>query len=118
MRPILYDGRDQTGRPIANRTPLSPDLRDRVLFYLESAPVILAAGTLYPDEFTPTDHDVPLNYRTDGTWIWAGAVPHYLRKHDFGPQPELVDHIRALDFEPAPVDAPTRQRAVAAITSR
>uniref|UniRef100_UPI001C22933E hypothetical protein n=1 Tax=Nocardia alni TaxID=2815723 RepID=UPI001C22933E len=97
--------------------PLPPDLRDRLLTYLESAPVILAARTLDTDEFTPTDHDVPLNYRTDGTWIWAGSVPHYLRKHNFTPQPELVEHIRSRDFHLDTIDAATKERAVSTITA-
>lgn len=112
----VYDDRDQTGRPIVTRQPLSPDLRDRLLTYLESAPVILAARSFDTDEFTPTDHDVPLNYRTDGTWIWAGSVPHYLRKHNLAPQPELVEHIQSRDFHLTPVDKVTKDRAVSVIT--
>ena len=113
----VYDGRDATGRPVVgDRPPLDPELRESLLTYLESAPVILAARSLDPDEFSPGEIDVPLNYRTDGTWIWAGSVPHYLRKHGLCPDPALVWHILDRDFRMASVDAATKNLAVSVIT--
>lgn len=115
----VYDGRDQNGHPlVTDRSPLDPELRDRLLAYLESAPVILAARSFDPDEFAPGEVDVPLNYRTDGTWIWAGAVPHYLRKHDLCPDPELVLHILDRDFRLGEVDKATKNLAVSVITGQ
>lgn len=111
----VYDGRDPNGRPIVDRAPLEPALTEALLGYLESAPVILAARSLDIDEFTPTDRDVPLNYRTDGTWIWAGSVPHYLRKHGLAPEPELVRHISARDFRLDPVDQAAKELAMSVI---
>jgi len=112
----VYDSRNENGRPIVDRPPLDPQLREPLLAYLESAPVILAARSLDPDEFAPVDTDVPLNYRTDGTWIWAGSVPHYLRKHGLAPELGLVEHIQAREFRVAPVDEDTKNLAVSVIT--
>ncbi|GGP50590.1 hypothetical protein [Saccharothrix coeruleofusca] len=114
----VYDGRDQSGRPVVNRPPVDPQLREALLAYLEAAPVVLAARDLDVDEFAPGDRDVPLNFRTDGTWIWAGAVPHYLRKHGLPPQPELVAHIVGRGFRPVEVDEATKGRAVELITGQ
>ncbi|XVS62836.1 hypothetical protein ACQPYE_31935 [Actinosynnema sp. CA-299493] len=112
----VYDGRDEAGRPVVNRQLLDPQLADALLTYLEGAPVVLAARDLDVDEFIPGDQDVPLNFRTDGAWIWAGAVPHYLRKHGLPPEPELVAHIVARGFRLDEVDEATRERAVTLIT--
>ncbi|WP_067666979.1 hypothetical protein [Nocardia miyunensis] len=112
----VYDGRDPNGHPIADRAPLDPALTEALLTYLESAPIILAARSFDVDEFAPTDRDVPLNYRTDGTWIWAGSVPHYLRKHGLSPEPELVRHVQARDFLLGEVDSAAKDRAVSVIT--
>ncbi|MFF3566734.1 hypothetical protein [Nocardia jiangxiensis] len=112
----VYDGRDPDGRPIADRDPIDHALTEALLTYLESAPVILAARSFDVDEFAPADRDVPLNYRTDGTWIWAGSVPHYLRKHGLAPEPKLVRHIQARDFQLDPVDQATKDLAVSVIT--
>ncbi|MEU4446034.1 hypothetical protein AB0K14_31800 [Actinosynnema sp. NPDC050801] len=113
---LVYDGRDEAGHPVVNRQVIDPQLADALLTYLEGAPVVLAARNLDVDEFVPSDQDVPLNFRTDGAWIWAGAVPHYLRKHGLPPEPDLVEHIVARGFRLAEVDEPTRERAVALIT--
>ncbi|MBB5955978.1 hypothetical protein FHS29_002559 [Saccharothrix tamanrassetensis] len=113
----VYDGRDEAGRPVVNRQTVDPQLREALLAYLEAAPVVLAARDLDVDEFAPGEQDVPLNFRTDGTWIWAGAVPHYLRKHGLPPEAALVRHIVDRDFRVADVDDATKDRAVALITA-
>ncbi|ATE56548.1 MULTISPECIES: hypothetical protein [Actinosynnema] len=114
----VYDGRDQTGRPVVRRQPVDPQLRERLLAYLESAPVVLSARDTDVDEFAPSDRDVPLNFRTDGTWVWAGAVSHYLRKHGVPPEPALVSHIIGRGFQLSAVDERTQDRAVAMITGQ
>ncbi len=112
----VYDGRDEAGRPVVNRQAVEPQLRDALLTYLEAAPVVLAARNLDVDEFVPGEQDVPLNFRTDGTWIWAGAVPHYLRKHGLPPEPALIQHILDRNFQVTEVDEATKDRAVTLIT--
>ncbi|MET8422583.1 hypothetical protein [Nocardia sp. NPDC004860] len=65
----VYDGKDGEGRPVVERPVLEGNVRTAVLAYLESAPVVLAARSFEQDEFVPADRDVPLNFRTDGTWV-------------------------------------------------
>ncbi|MFC9993648.1 hypothetical protein [Nocardia sp. NPDC127526] len=112
----VYDGKDAKGKPIVERPPVNPQMRDALLAYLESAPVVLAARSTDIDEFAPADRDVPLNFRTDGVWVWAGAVPHYLLKHGLAPEPELVRHIVGRGFRVGEVDEATQQLAVRVIT--
>lgn len=115
--PRVYDGLSESGRPVVNREPLPPAERDQVLAYLEAAPVVLAARSYDADAF---DHErepsVPLNFRTDGTWVWPGAVAYYLREHEVAPDPALLAHIRSRRFVVPEVDEPARELAIAAIT--
>ncbi|MFJ4658131.1 hypothetical protein ACIP5Y_43265 [Nocardia sp. NPDC088792] len=113
----VYDGRDAEGRPAISRPQLNPNIRTALLAYLESAPMVLAARSFDADEFAPGERDVPLNFRTDGVWVWAGAVPHYLNKHGVPPEPELVQHIADRGYQIGQVDEPARQAAVRVITS-
>lgn len=115
----VYDGKNDDGRIIVNRQPIDPQLVDSLLNYLESAPVVLAARSYDLDEFSQSgEQDVPLNFRTDGTWIWAGAVPHYLRKYGLPPEPELVAHAVARGFQIGEVSDQTQDRAVSIITGQ
>lgn len=113
----VYDGRDDGGRPVAVRESLPWWLKEGIIAYLENAPVVLAARSYEVDEFAPEDRDVPLNFRTDGVWIWSGSVPHYLRKHDLPPEPELVQHIIDKGFSHGEIDEAAMDLAVRVITS-
>ncbi len=115
--PRIYDGVDPSGRPLVNRPPLQPGERERILDYLGAAPVVLAARSYGADAFAPDRDDaVPMTFRTDGSWVWPGAVAYYLREHDVPPDPELVAHIRARQFVVPEVDEPARDLALAAVT--
>lgn len=114
----VYDGKNPNGRPFVNRPPVAPEVREAALVYLEAAPVVLAAHDHDLDEFAPGAQDVPLNFRTDGTWIWAGAVPHYLRKHGLPPEPELIAHLVGRGFRLPEVDEATKDVAVSLITGQ
>ena len=116
--PRIYDGLDASGKPLIRRQPLVPGEAERVLAYLDGAPVILASRSNGPDAFAPDRTDVvPMNFRTDGAWAWPGAVAYYLREHGVPPDPELVAHIRARRFTaPAEVSEAATDLALAAIT--
>ncbi|MEU6580753.1 hypothetical protein [Nocardia sp. NPDC046763] len=113
----VYDGKDDDGRPVVNRESLEGNTRTAVLAYLESAPIVLAARSFEQDEFVPADRDVPLNFRTDGTWVWAGAVAHYLHKHGLPPEPELVRHITGRGFRVGEVSEAAQDAAIRVITA-
>jgi hypothetical protein len=42
---------------------------------------------------------VPMNFRTDGHWVWADAVAYYLRTYGLAPGADLLEHIRARQYE-------------------
>ncbi|MFE4455822.1 hypothetical protein ACFROC_00560 [Nocardia tengchongensis] len=112
----VYDGKDANGRPVADRPAVEGNTRMAVLAYLESAPIVLAARSFEQDEFVPGDRDVPLNFRSDGVWVWAGAVPHYLHKHGLAPEPELVQHIANRGYRVGEIGEAAQRAAIQVIT--
>ncbi|MFE2958721.1 hypothetical protein [Nocardia tengchongensis] len=112
----VYDGKDADGRPVADRPVVEGNTRMAVLAYLESAPIVLAARSFEQDEFVPGDRDVPLNFRSDGVWVWAGAVPHYLHKHGLAPEPELVQHIANRGYRVGEIGEAAQRAAIQVIT--
>lgn len=79
-----------------------------VLQYLEREPAILTAE---PEPDAPPE--VPASRHTDGTWVWSASVPYYLREDGTPPEPELVAHIRAQNFQPPYVEPLIRRTAEA-----
>ncbi len=77
---------------------------------------MLAARSFEQDEFVTADRDVPLNFRSDGVWVWAGAVPHYLHKHGLAPEPELVQHIANRGYRVGEIGEAARRAAIQVIT--
>lgn len=79
------------------------EIKPRVLHYLESAQLVMAARGKGPDELDPSkDFAVPLTWKTDGTHTWPGAVSYYAEHHDQAPAPELIEHMRSVDFQLPP----------------
>jgi len=108
---------DDNGHPHTHRQAVPPQERAPLLEYLESAPVVLAARSFDTDRLDPGGSaSVPLTFHTDGTWIWPGALPYYLRHHDVAPEAELVDHVRTRGFRVPAVEEETKELAVSVIT--
>ncbi|MFC6011320.1 hypothetical protein [Nocardia lasii] len=109
---VPFDGRSPEGKPVVNRPAVNSDIQEQVLAYLEQAPVILSARSYDADDFDPSARSVPMNFHTDGVYVWPGAVPYYLRKYGLPPEPALVQHIVGKGFEIGEVDEAARQAAV------
>ena len=113
----VFDGVRENGDKYVSRPIVPVEEVDRVLAYLEKAPIVLAARGYGPDEMDPSRGDVvPMTFHTDGEWIWPGAVAYYLRTREMPPEPDLVRHIRERGFEPPEVDDHTRDVAVSIVT--
>ncbi|MER6396563.1 hypothetical protein OG618_22740 [Kitasatospora sp. NBC_01246] len=80
--------------------------------YLRAGAEVLMTPMLMDDIFdTSRQGAVPLNYRTDGEWIWTDTVTYYLEEYDIAPEPGLLAHLRERgDARPQP-DAATLERA-------
>jgi hypothetical protein len=113
----VFDGAGEDGRPYVSPRPVPAGEAERVLAYLEKAPLVLAARGFDTDAVDASrGAAVPMTFHTDGEWIWPGAVAYYLRTHEIPPEPDLLAHIRARGFAPREVDDHTRDVAASIIT--
>ncbi|ROS40281.1 uncharacterized protein DUF4237 [Amycolatopsis thermoflava] len=92
----IFDGHEPNGRPVLNRPELDADEQQRVLEYLNNAPVVRAEHGFDLDRLAQQPAaTVPVAFHTDGVWIWPAAVNYYLQEYGVAPEAELVAHIAA-----------------------
>ena len=114
----IFDGPGPDGRPTVNRPPLDPAEVGKVLDYLEAAPVVMTAQGMDSDRLAHENPEsIPFAFHTDGVWIWPAAVIFYLARYGVPPEPDLVQHIRAVNFLAPEVDEATRGQAVALLST-
>jgi hypothetical protein len=93
------------------------DERERLIDYLESGTELLVTTATMDDVVDPERGAVvPTSFRTDGTWVWTDTVTYYLHQHNLAPDPELLEHIRAVDGLPRRADSVSLGRALKALT--
>ncbi|OQO91272.1 hypothetical protein B1813_16865 [Saccharomonospora piscinae] len=113
----VFDGAGAGGRPVVNRPELDVEEQDRLLDYLDGAPVVMPGRGYDLDRLSnSTESTVPIAFHSDGTWIWPAAVNYYLRQYGVAPEPELVQHVRANGFAIPDVPDPVRQAAAAHVS--
>ncbi|KFU75209.1 hypothetical protein SAMN04489729_7094 [Amycolatopsis lurida] len=93
------------------------DERTWILEYLDSGIELLVTTGTMGDIVDPAQGSVvPMNFRTDGVWVWTDTVTYYLETHHLAPDSELLEHIRAAGGLPSSLDTVTLGRAVAALS--
>lgn len=113
----IFDGTGAGGRPVVNRPELDVEEQDRLLDYLDGAPVVVPGRGYDLDRLAANaESTVPIAFHSDGTWIWPAAVNYYLREYGVSPEPELVQHIRANGFTIPDVPDAVRQAAATYIS--
>jgi hypothetical protein len=116
-RAAVFEPWGADGRPA--REPISVQEAERVLEYLRLPPIVLSARGFGKDELAPdAPSAVPLTFRTDGQWIWSGAVEYYLQQHALAPEAAFLEHIRRSGYQPAQTTSQQRAAAVARIIGR
>jgi hypothetical protein len=79
--------------------------RRRLLDYLASGePLLLTTARMEDVVERARGLVVPVNFRTDGSWVWTDSSAYYLDQYGLVPDQELVAHIRSLDYEFPEVD--------------
>jgi len=81
-------------------------IRDRVLTYLNSGEMVIqvmATGEDHHDPHGPAD--VPLGFKTDGTWMWSLEIAYYLDTYDQPIDPDFLGYMRRHGFNPPQTDA-------------
>ncbi|MEV7187750.1 hypothetical protein [Kitasatospora sp. NPDC093102] len=88
------------------------DVLGTVADYLKSGTEVLITPMLMEDVVDPGRGGVvPMNFRTDGRWIWTDTVTYYLEHHGLAPDPGLLSHVLDGDGERPSPDESTLERA-------
>lgn len=100
-----YDGESPSGEPWFSpgrlRIP-EPVRRERLAAYLSGGRLVVRTTGRMVDPLDPAGGPVvPLNYRTDGTWVWQEALAYYARARGVAPEMALLCHIEERGFVPA-----------------
>jgi hypothetical protein len=117
LAPVFHNP-ERSGRLIDtwDQPRLTNDVeRQCVLDYLAAGAVLLTTDALGEDVVEPRGSLVPMDIRTDGTWIWSDATAYYLRQYLIAPHPDLLAHIRTARCRPAQPDTVALFRAMAVI---
>ncbi|BCJ52711.1 hypothetical protein Asp14428_41860 [Actinoplanes sp. NBRC 14428] len=116
---LLWTARDTSPVRLAgpgDNTRLDPAERPRVLACLRAGTPIVTTTRLAPDDVEPgRGRIVPMNYRTDGRWVWSDSAAYYLRTYGLAPDPGLLADFRAAGYAHRRVDSVGTHRALAAL---
>ncbi|GAB2931090.1 hypothetical protein GCM10027280_18390 [Micromonospora polyrhachis] len=82
-----------------------PVAREAMLRYLDAGTVLMFTTALLDDVVDRSrGMVVPLNFRTDGRWIWNDAITYYLREHQLQPDPRLVEYAESIGYRMPTLD--------------
>ncbi|SFS31137.1 hypothetical protein [Saccharopolyspora flava] len=114
----VFDGADTVGKPFfrPDHPRVEAAQRQRLLGYLRSGAIAMATERVMPDVIDP-NRTVPLNFRSDGTWVWNDAVCYYLDRYHLAPDPDLIEHVIAADPEPPGLGRLEVHRAIGVLTA-
>jgi hypothetical protein len=88
----------------------------RMLDYLNAGEPLLVTAAQMDDVVDRTRRNVvPMNFRTDGIWIWTDTTTYYLQRHRLSPDNALVDHLRDVRYQMPPLDGVAIHRAMAVL---
>lgn len=88
--------------------------RAAVLRYFDAAPALLTTTETMVDFVEPQRGAVvPVIHRTDGHWAWTDLAPYYLRNYGLAPDPGLLAHVRANNYQVPQLGHIARQRVLA-----
>jgi hypothetical protein len=115
---VFDDVDPETGPLFTDSHPQMEDAdeTERVIEYLNAGEPLLVTTAAMDDVVDRSGRNVvPMNFRTDGTWIWTDTTTYYLARHNLAPDPELLDHIRAADYSLPRLDGVAIHRAMAVL---
>jgi hypothetical protein len=111
----LFDDLDpQDGPRFSPDHPrLDPDEAAKVGRYLREAEAVLVTTARMDDAVDSTrQYCVPLNFRTDGLWVWTEASAYYAQEHLLEPDPGLLARIRSNNHAVPSVNGVAMRRAL------
>src|SRR6266540_2972833 len=115
---VFDDVDPETGPLFTDSHPRMEDAEEaeQVIEYLNAGEPLLVSTAAMDDVVDRSRRNVvPMNFRTDGTWIWTDTTTYYVARHNLAPDPELLDHIRAADYSLPRLDGVAIHRAMAVL---
>jgi hypothetical protein len=115
----VFDGADpRTGPFFAPERPrLEGGEREQLLAYLGAADTLLTGFGYLDDIVEPGNVGVvPVDFRSDGRWIWTDAVTYYLERYGIAPDPGLAAHVLSAGSPPPRLSRLALHRALEALT--
>ena len=110
----VFDGESPSGAPWFSprrRRIVEPARRTRIATYLSTARLVVRTTARAEDPLrTVSGPVVPLNWRTDGVWVWQEALAYYMVTAGIAPELALLCHIEE-QRHPADVTDEAAQRA-------
>lgn len=111
----------ETGPGFAVDHPVVEDPEQLALLVerLNAGTPVLVTPVLMDDVLDPSRvAEVPLNFRTDGRWVWTDTVTYYLEQYALAPEPGLLAHLKRPDYAaPGPLGQDVVERAAAFVLS-
>jgi hypothetical protein len=108
----LYRAANGDRRRAAPHSPLGGDEREMLVAYLCHGVPVALTPALGIDAYRPKDPPaVPLNYRTDGFWLWSDASTYYLEHYPVAPDPRFTADLRNRLYHYPLVDGAALHRA-------
>jgi len=96
---------------------LEPERAAAVVNYLKSFPVVVRTTARQQDFLSDSGAPVvPSSFRTDGEWVWNGAVEYYIEKYLVSPGSEFLEYLDAIGFRHDPPTDAEIQAAADMIT--
>jgi len=88
----------------------------KVIEYLRAGEPLLVTTAQMDDVVDRSQRNaVPMNFRTDGTWIWTDTTTYYLERHQLTPDSGLLQHIRSSQYRMPALDGVAIHRAMAVL---
>ncbi len=108
---------EQAARSGVGEVVLAPELADAVVAYLRSCPLVLRTTVRRADVRSgSSDLVVPSTFRTDGAWVWNGAVEYYVEHYRISPGSAFLAHLESVDFKPRKLTTAQIEAAAAFIS--
>ncbi len=114
---VVYDDADERGPgTTGGHAAVAEPEATKLIEYLRGGEPLLLTTARMPDLVDPSRGTVvPINFRTDGHWIWSDASIYYLEQYGLSPDLDLIEHIERLRFVSPEVDGAAIHRALAAL---
>jgi hypothetical protein len=113
----VFDSVDDSGPWLApdHATVAEAELANLTRYLRGGEPLLVTMARMADVVDPGRPQRVPINFRTDGFWVWSEATTYYLERYRLAPDPGLLAHIRERRYAVPEVDGAALYRALAVL---